>query len=438
MRSRLALLLVGVLASATTIASSSAAVLASGAAAPLPTSAVAIDVPTGAAAVTLAQPVGAASDSRPSAGSVRHGVTRLVPTSAKPEPASTRIPARVTTRTAGAPRTTRPTTAAVASTVTPANPPRALTSAAARTVQRQLANRAIDRDATPSSKLPRPIAVPGDGGSFGPTLVGAAMGTHPNETWADAVTRGDHLFGNLHALRVYHGGLPRSWSQLTALTGRRPLIVSFKANPRTIVAGTDDAFFRTWFADAPRDHLDYWSFYHEPENDIPAAFTAADYRAAWVHLRALSLQAHNPQLLSTLILMGWSLQKGSGRNWLDYYPGDAAIDVLGWDVYNSASRQGTAPGAPIPGTYTDPASLFANVIAVSKSHGKPWAIGEINSLLINGDKGPNRAAWLEKVGAYAKANGAAYLLLFDSNNGSPWELLDTVSQQAWRHVNTTS
>ena len=46
----------------------------------------------------------------------------------------------------------------------------------------------------------------------------------------------------------------------------------------------------------------WWSFWHEPEDDIErGGFTAEQYRAAWAHLDALETAVHNKNLRSTLI-----------------------------------------------------------------------------------------------------------------------------------------
>ncbi len=52
----------------------------------------------------------------------------------------------------------------------------------------------------------------------------------------------------------------------------------------------------------------YWSYYHEPEDNIAdGEFTLADYKAAWAPVVSLANAAHNPDLHSTLILMGYDL-----------------------------------------------------------------------------------------------------------------------------------
>jgi hypothetical protein len=130
-----------------------------------------------------------------------------------------------------------------------------------------------------------------------------------------------------------------SWTD-PRLSGDLPLVVSFKGRPLDIRSGADDLMFTEWFAQAPRDRDIYWSFYHEPEDNIADGdFTAADYRAAFQRLAELAAKAGNPRLHATLILSGWTLDQRSKRTWTDYYPGSEAIDVVAWDIYNLESKK---------------------------------------------------------------------------------------------------
>ena len=84
--------------------------------------------------------------------------------------------------------------------------------------------------------------------------------------------------------------------------------------------------------------------------------------------------------------MAWSVDPASGRNWRDYYAGDATIDVLGWDAYNLIANKGR---------YDTPDHVFGKSIAVSKSVGKPYGFAEFGSMIAAGDSnGSGRGAWL--------------------------------------------
>jgi len=132
----------------------------------------------------------------------------------------------------------------------------------------------------------------------------------------------------------------------------------------------------------------------------------------------------NPTLRATLVLMCWSLEAGSGRTWTDYYPGPTVIDVLSWDCYNREWQDGR---------YVTPAKRFEEVIAVSRSTGKPFGIAELGTVFAVGDTtGAGRAQWLRDSAVYLAANNAAFVTYFDSTVGADYRLLDRPSQQAWR------
>jgi hypothetical protein len=260
------------------------------------------------------------------------------------------------------------------------------------------------------------------------TLCGASWQAElPGETYQQAYQRLDAAYGGLDLTRVFYGGLPDNWPGKVNTSGR-PMNISFKAAPRAVLAGTHDAYLRAWFRAAPRDRDIYWTYYHEPEDNVAAGeFTAADYRPAWQRLSRLADEAGNPRLRATLILMGWSLDARSGRNWRDYYPGRDAIDVLGWDNYNDAARRGV---------YGSPESIFGDIVATSRGEGLPFAIAETGSGIVGGDTGAGRAAWLRSIVNYLRAAGALYVSYFDIDwrpHGTfDYRLRDAASVAAWR------
>ena len=266
------------------------------------------------------------------------------------------------------------------------------------------------------------------------TLCGASFtGERAGETYQQAFQREDALYGGLDLVRQFYGGLPGAWPlKLPALD--RPVSVSFKALPKDVLAGRYDAQLRAWFAAAPRDRLTYWTYYHEPEDNIAnGEFTAVDYRAAWTHLAGLADAAGNPRLRATLILMGWSLQPGSHRNWRDYYPGRATIDVLGWDQYNDGFKKGV---------YAPVAAVFGKVVETSRAEGLPFAVPETGTPLVGGDTGAARAAWLRAAVTYLTDAGAQYVSYFDldwtASASADYRLRDSASSSAWRAFCTRS
>ncbi len=262
------------------------------------------------------------------------------------------------------------------------------------------------------------------------TQFGTSVYSGPGETFDQAYNALVTDFGRLPVDRVYYPGVPSPWLG-NAGYGGTTVSVSFKLLPQDVLAGTYDAALTSWFQNAPRDREIYWTYYHEPEDNIAAGeFTAVQYRAAWTRIAALAAKAQNSHLRATLILMCYTLTSYSGRSFSDYYPGPSVIDVLGFDCYNQLWAKGQ---------YIAPSTMFANVLAVSKATGKPFGVTEFGSQLAVGDTtGSGRAAWLRASGSYLAEQGAVLVTYFDSPVSAEYRLLDAPSLQAWKDVIATS
>lgn len=260
------------------------------------------------------------------------------------------------------------------------------------------------------------------------TLFGSTAQNVKGESGTAAVARIRGQFGRLGVVRLFDHGNATPWKGIERQVGTTPVVESFRPTPQAVLSGALDNYYRNWFATAPRDRVTYWSYSHEPEDNIEhREFTGAQYRAAWVRLKGLANQAHNSQLKATLILMGWSIQPHSGRSFETYYPGSNVIDVLSWDVYNHAGKDGS---------YGPAANLYADVIAKSRSLGKPFGISETASVLAAGDNGSARAAWLTQMAHYLSAQHSLYVTYFNSFLGVDYRLQDRPSVAAWRAVCT--
>lgn len=220
-----------------------------------------------------------------------------------------------------------------------------------------VAQAVVASEAAPSQEedgdaaLPATIPPPVSGISWGSSVM-----QYGAETYADALARVTRQL-QPEIIRFYNSGAP-SWPRST---GTLPLVISFKIPPAQILSGAHDAQLAAFFAATPR--LTYWSYWHEPEDEIDGhVFTAAQYRAAWAHIAAIARASGKP-LRATLILMGWSTEAASGRDWTDYYPGSNVIDVLAWDCY-AVGKDDT------------PREIYGTALAASQQAGKPWAIAE--------------------------------------------------------------
>jgi hypothetical protein len=232
-------------------------------------------------------------------------------------------------------------------------------------------------------------------------------------------------FGRMPIVRVYYPGLPdpNAWTTGLAGANHSAVIVSFKALPTTILSGADDSALRHFFDSAPSGHPIYYSYYHEPEDNIAAGqFKLADYKAAWARVVAIADAAHKPELHSTLILMSWDLVRASHRNWKDYLPTGKIISTLGWDAYPVGSATNVHP-------QLTPASGFMGpAIAASKSVGLPYGFPEFGLSTAHG-----RAAWLTSVGRYIMRSGALFASYFNGNDQYPTlQLTDAPSIAVWR------
>lgn len=269
-------------------------------------------------------------------------------------------------------------------------------------------------------------AAPGPGSAIG---VGATVQTTGGAGWAEAFHRADVAYGPVTLFRVFYPGLPPPWPGSAADLAGRAVHVSFKAPPPEIVAGVHDDALAAWFASMPPDRDIYWTYHHEPENNIEAGeFTADSYRAAWQRVAALAGRVEHPRRCATLVLMGWTLEPAAGRDWRDYYPGADVIDVLGWDIYNLDFAAGD---------YSDPPAMFERAVAAARSEGKPWGIAEFGSRRVPGDEpGHQRASWIRQVADHLSGHPhpPLWVAWYDAliGDGEDYRLVDEPSRSAWR------
>jgi FlgD Ig-like domain len=232
-------------------------------------------------------------------------------------------------------------------------------------------------------------------------------------------------FGHMAIVRTYYPGLPSSnaWTTGLPASNKSAVIVSFKAQPTTILSGQDDGALSHFFDTAPTGNPIYWSYYHEPEGNIrDGEFTLADYKAAWAHVVSLANAAHNPDLHSTLILGGYDFSPSAHRNWKDYLPGGGIISTLGWDAYPPGSAKNENPIAAPPDTF------MAQEIAAAKSVGLPYGFAEFGLSTPAG-----RPAWLSGVGNYLLHSGAVFATYFNGNAQYPTlKLTDSASVAVWK------
>ncbi len=256
---------------------------------------------------------------------------------------------------------------------------------------------------------------------FGTTLYTGSGGSRE-----DAMRRQTDAYGPLAVVRLFYSGMPASWSSILSAVGKTPVVVSFNPSPGDVLSGRLDSQLSQWFRQAPTDRITRWVYWHEPEDDAARSnLNLSNYRAAWQRLARLADQAQNARLSATLVLMCWTLEPNSNRNWRDYYAGDAVIDGFGFDCYNGGHRNGK---------YRAVDELFGHASQLSRQTGKPWGVSEMGSVVVSGDNGQGRARWLNDAANYLRQNGARFASYFDSDVGTDYRLKDTYSRQAWRNA----
>lgn len=266
-------------------------------------------------------------------------------------------------------------------------------------------------------------------GAVRPTVMGSAIQMRAGETWSAAVARVEGVDGHLGALRIFQTEpTARAWQ----FVGDRDAVISFRVPPGQVLAGRYDAAFRAFFEAAPTGRPTWWSYIHEPDvahnqGQLP---DLAQYRAAFAHVARIARATGNRKLRTTLILVGYSGNPQSGQSIKSYWPGPDLTDVIGWDVYNGwATRRGSY------GTMSQIALDRAASLAV----GKAWGVGEFGSVVLPGDNGAGRGAWITELSRYAAFTGAQFSCYFDSNTygqGSDYRLLDEPSRRAFHRIVT--
>lgn len=258
------------------------------------------------------------------------------------------------------------------------------------------------------------------------TLFGTTVDTHRGESYGAAFDRKQRTYGRLGVVRTFFPGLPQRWSAVKSNTGDTRLVVSFRVPPAQVLSGRYDRELRQWFADAPRNHVTRWSYWHEPEDDAERGALRPDaYRQAWRHIDALARSAHNPKLRSTLILMCWTVNSHSGRDWRDFYPGARTIDVMAFDCYSTFTPDGN---------YRSPGKMIGPAYRLSKRLGEDFGIAELGTVKVRNDYGRGRAQWLHQCARWLRHHDAHFVSYFDTNGIA---LNDAPSRSAWRKIVTT-
>lgn len=77
----------------------------------------------------------------------------------------------------------------------------------------------------------------------------------------------------------------------------------------------------------------YLSFHDEPESDGEFG-SPAEFASAFRHIVDIFRQERVDNVAFVWTMMSWTFDKGSGRDPMDWYPGDGYVDIIGTNGYN--------------------------------------------------------------------------------------------------------
>ncbi len=198
------------------------------------------------------------------------------------------------------------------------------------------------------------------------------------ESWSEAVMHLERKIGRrFSVIRRYHlwdEPLPTKFETWHSRRGRTPY-VAWHAFDRSgdpirwssIAAGHHDPWIHAQARSLKRwDRPMYFSFHHEPENDTAKCGDAADFRAAWNHVRQIFKSVNVPHLRWVVSLMASTFNDGDARAkaWLP-----SRYDLLGVDGYN----RGLCAGRDEWKTF---AEIFGNARRFARLERKGMFIGE--------------------------------------------------------------
>lgn len=238
--------------------------------------------------------------------------------------------------------------------------------------------------------------------------------THPLSQWA-----GDAQW------------LVQSWQANPALKGVEPVYGipmavqgdNADADFQAIASGQWDStlnqMFQTWAS------AGYKNFIIRPGWEMnggwyPWAVTpqnANDFNAAFQHIAAL---AHS--FTGASIQVAWTPAAGNySASVVSYYPGNAAVDQLGIDIYGQPIASDTGPTDQSTGP-TD--FTLTTAIAMAKADAKPLALGEVGGV---------DASFPQSLASVVSASGVpvSFVAIWDSDGGGVWSG-NPATEAAWR------
>ncbi len=262
------------------------------------------------------------------------------------------------------------------------------------------------------------------------TLLGAAYGANTNPAdWEQSLGRGLGLHRTYFAADEVNEAV---WTARDDLEHQRLPWVSFKV-PRSwadMAAGQGDE----WALEIARQLAavpgPVWvAFHHEPEGDGDIT----QWTAMQEHLAPLVREAA-PNVAYTVILTGWNQLFGSSQYSLEsMWPGGAAIDLVGFDVYD---KYGVERDGRVVRERTRFEDYFTHFQQFAEAHGVAWALAETGYT--------DRAAEIEpdfvsELVSQVAEHGGVGVTYFNTtlNSVAPWHLTGAKEEEFARALATT-
>jgi hypothetical protein len=169
------------------------------------------------------------------------------------------------------------------------------------------------------------------------------------------------------------------------------------------------------------------SYHHEAEASGSNRYgTPAEFGAAFRHVVSIfrAQGATNVEWVWQPTAFAFRVKPSDRRYYMNWYPGDAYVDNVGFDGYNAGTCYGRNEWSSIA-SFTDP------VLAFVRAHHKTASLQEFAA-----PQDPRRAAWLQDVHSYLARNKDVLTAAFYFQNGATgsrcsWKLTTSAEFKAY-------
>ncbi len=232
-----------------------------------------------------------------------------------------------------------------------------------------------------------------------PTLFG--VGTTRLGGWAAL----EALTGTIPVRRSYDPDFrPFALSRMAADVGKRASVYSFKTDAMSMSSGVHDDALEMFVATIPRGHRCWIAWRHEPEDDT---VTPEGFCTGFDRFARIVKSAGRPEIVPTLILMGWTFDQRSGRDYRAWLPSVRDGVCAAIDHYNMA------PDAP----WRTPGELFDGALNALRAAGFAH-VGIAETACKTTVDDVRQVEWIKQLGVWAAAQtDLDYVCWFDSDVG---------------------